>query len=224
MAVRNIFVDDIDGIEIGDEPESTVAFGYRGKSYAIDLHSDNRDRFDSLMAEFIESGREILPEAPARPASTRKTGTRKPATDGGVERENGRKIRAWFRSTGGEVAAQGRMPDHVQGGYDTALAAGDIPPEFMPGTVPAPEVVPTAKASADEDADDVNGDDEDVDSDDSDDGDNDDDADSATDDVDPFGEDDGPAPVQVPASPAPAPRKASKSRPARNAARATASV
>lgn len=87
--------DDIDG---GAAAE-TVSFGLDGKTYEIDLSSENAEALRNALAPFVEAGRR-------RSRSGKAFRTTAVAPDPAT-------VRAWARSHGMEVPPRGRIPKKV---------------------------------------------------------------------------------------------------------------
>jgi hypothetical protein len=101
-------VDDLDG-QVADE---TVAFGLDGKSYEIDLSSENATRLRDALADYVAAAR--------RPGNNRRG-----ASGGGaslarrpvVDREQNQAIREWARKQGLKVSDRGRISADVVDAY-----------------------------------------------------------------------------------------------------------
>ncbi|MCE7080878.1 Lsr2 family protein [Streptomyces sp. ST2-7A] len=94
--------DDLDGGEAAE----TVTFGLDGKSYEIDLSTENARKLRDALTPYMDSGRKQtksgksyrhLPVAPD------------PKT-----------VRAWAESNGMEVPARGRIPKKIYDAFNTA--------------------------------------------------------------------------------------------------------
>jgi hypothetical protein len=105
-------IDDLDG----DKADETVEFGLDGKSYEIDLSSENASRLRDALAEFVAAAR--------RPGGRRRSGggggtaaaagsTRRAS----VDREQNQAIRDWARKRGMKVSDRGRIPADVLDAY-----------------------------------------------------------------------------------------------------------
>lgn len=94
--------DDIDGGEAAE----TVTFGLDGKSYEIDLTTDNAKSLRTELAPFVEAGRK-------RAKSGRTYHRTAVAPDP-------RAVRAWAESNGFEVPARGRIPKKVYEAFNAA--------------------------------------------------------------------------------------------------------
>jgi Lsr2 len=105
-------IDDLDG----DRADETVEFGLDGKSYEIDLSSDNAGRLRDALADYVGAAR--------RPGSRRRSSgssavaavaaaNRRPA----VDREQNQAIRDWARKRGMKVSDRGRIPADVLESY-----------------------------------------------------------------------------------------------------------
>lgn len=106
--VEVTITDDING----DEDATTVSFGYRGKTYEIDLGEKNLDRLDEALAEFIEHARPV-----------KANGAKVTRVRAGGNREQDQAIRDWARSQGLTVSDRGRIPADTQAAYEEAHAA-----------------------------------------------------------------------------------------------------
>jgi hypothetical protein len=103
--VQVLLEDDLDG----GVAEETVHFALDGKSYEIDLKSDNADRLRVALEPFIsrarrQSGRVIV----------RRFSTITPQTEGTA------RIREWAKVNGFYVSDRGRIPASVREAYEKA--------------------------------------------------------------------------------------------------------
>ncbi|HEY3733017.1 MAG TPA: Lsr2 family protein [Streptosporangiaceae bacterium] len=96
--------DDIDGTE-GAE---TLTFSFDGQGYEIDLSEKNLKKFKKGLQPFIDSGRKVRRQGPARPARAR------------ASRNNSSDIRAWAAEQGIAVSERGRIPAAVVDKYEAA--------------------------------------------------------------------------------------------------------
>ena len=96
--------DDIDG----SEGAETVAFGFEGQGYEIDLSPANQQKFRQELQPFMDAARRVRRQAAARPARSR---TSRP--DSGA-------IRAWAAAQGLKVSERGRIPAAVVAQYEAA--------------------------------------------------------------------------------------------------------
>ncbi|MGP4109338.1 histone-like nucleoid-structuring protein Lsr2 [Streptomyces sp. 4N509B] len=94
--------DDIDG----GEASETIAFGLDGKSYEIDLSSDNAEKLRTALAPFVQAGRK-------RAKSGKTFHHTEIAPDP-------RAVRAWAESNGLGVPARGRIPKKVYDAFNEA--------------------------------------------------------------------------------------------------------
>lgn len=94
--------DDIDGGEAAE----TVSFGLDGKSYEIDLNTENAKSLRTELAPFVEAGRK---RAKSGKAYHRTAVAPDP-----------RAVRAWAESNGFEVPARGRIPKKVYEAFNAA--------------------------------------------------------------------------------------------------------
>lgn len=91
--------DDLDGSEANE----TVVFALDGRSYEIDLSSENASNLRESLAPFVAAGRK---QSGNRSASKR-VATRD------ADRPDPVMVREWAQSQGLEVAARGRVPADV---------------------------------------------------------------------------------------------------------------
>jgi hypothetical protein len=105
-------IDDLDG----DKADETVEFGLDGKSYEIDLSSENASRLRDALAEFVSAAR--------RPGGRRRSGggggaaaAAGSARRASVDREQNQAIRDWARKRGMKVSDRGRIPADVLDAY-----------------------------------------------------------------------------------------------------------
>lgn len=120
MATKEIvtFVDDITGVESDDI--TTVQFGLDGVSYEIDLNADHAEQLREALAKYIPHARRVG-------GRLRRGAT--PTT----EAVDARKIREWALENGYELAARGRVPNHVVTAYHEAQAAATAAPTGSTG-------------------------------------------------------------------------------------------
>jgi hypothetical protein len=97
--------DDIDG----SDGAETVAFGFGGQSYEIDLSKKNLDKFKKGLQPFIDSGRRV---------SSRQSTVRAPRNR--TSRKDSSAIRAWASEQGLAVSERGRIPAAVVAQYEAA--------------------------------------------------------------------------------------------------------
>ncbi|NGO71875.1 Lsr2 dimerization domain-containing protein [Streptomyces boncukensis] len=104
--VQVLLVDDLDG----GEADETVTFALDGKTYEIDLTTDNANRLRSALEPYLKGGRRTGGR------SSRKGGRAAPA--GGSQ--DTAKIRAWAKEQGYEVNDRGRVPAGIREAYEKA--------------------------------------------------------------------------------------------------------
>lgn len=97
-------VDDIDGTVIEEGAGETVTFGLDGKSYEVDLTSQNADKFRGMFQDYIAVARKVGRSSKARTSS--KGGT------------SAAEIREWAKSNGYDVPDRGRIPADVREAFD----------------------------------------------------------------------------------------------------------
>jgi hypothetical protein len=104
-------VDDLDGSVITDGSGGTVAFSFQGKSYEIDLSSDNRDRLAAALDPYISKAR---PTGQGR----RVAAPQRSSSGGGSNRLQ--EIREWARGNGYKVSDRGRISKEIQDAFEQA--------------------------------------------------------------------------------------------------------
>ena len=110
MAERIIrqLVDDLDGTEIVEGQGGRVEFGFRGVSYAVDLHASNMAKLEKALAPFIKAATRVGGRATRRP--------KEPTNGIGNGRVPGVQlaaIRQWATKNGYQVSSRGRNPAEV---------------------------------------------------------------------------------------------------------------
>ncbi|GAA5154810.1 Lsr2 family protein [Pseudonocardia eucalypti] len=98
-------VDDLDG-QVANE---TVGFGLDGKSYEIDLSSENAGKLREVLAAYVSAAR-------------RAGGARSRSGSGGlrrttVDREQNQAVREWARKRGMTVSERGRISADILEAY-----------------------------------------------------------------------------------------------------------
>lgn len=101
-------LDDLDGTDAAE----TVRFGLDGRSYEIDLNSENADALREAFAPYVSAARQAAGE---RGGGRRGVAVR-PRTD--ANRTND--IRNWAREHGYKVSDRGRISKEIIEAYDAA--------------------------------------------------------------------------------------------------------
>ncbi|GAA2914442.1 Lsr2 family protein [Streptomyces thioluteus] len=104
--VQVLLVDDLDG----GEADETVTFALDGKSYEIDLTTDNADKLRGLLEPYAKNGRRTGGRSAGR-ARGRAASAGSPDTA---------KIRAWAKENGYNVNDRGRVPAEIREAYEKA--------------------------------------------------------------------------------------------------------
>lgn len=99
--------DDLDGSLIPDGKGQTVHFALDATSYDIDLKTKNAAALRKALAPYIAAGRRV---SPSRRRSHRSA----------ADVAEGRRIKAWARENGYEVADRGRVPQRIRAAYTSA--------------------------------------------------------------------------------------------------------
>jgi len=97
--IEVVLEDDIDG----GPADETVRFGYDGKSYEIDLSSENAQALRNTLGKYIGNARKA--SAPSRSARSARSGVDNSA------------VRTWAKSHGMEINDRGRLPASVMKEY-----------------------------------------------------------------------------------------------------------
>ncbi|MFI1796612.1 Lsr2 family protein [Streptomyces sp. NPDC020379] len=108
--VQILLIDDLKG----GEADETVTFGLDGKTYEIDLNSNNADKLRSALAEFVKAGR--------RTGGRSSLGRGKPRSASAADGQNTAEIRAWAKKNGFSVNDRGRVPADIREAYEKANA------------------------------------------------------------------------------------------------------
>ncbi|MFD0775599.1 Lsr2 family protein [Streptomonospora algeriensis] len=106
--VEVLLVDDLDG---GTADES-VEFGIDGKSYQIDLSSENAKELREVVSPYLQGARKV-------PQSGRKGQQGRKKTGGGSSRRAA-EIRSWAKQAGKQVNDRGRIPAEIVAEYEAA--------------------------------------------------------------------------------------------------------
>ncbi len=111
MAKKHItqVIDDLDGSVIDDG--TTVHFSLEGRSYEIDLSSENADKLREALSPFISAGRAVGFSSP----SARKESRRRPAPTRDLV-----DVRTWAEKNGYSINTRGRISEVVLAAYDAA--------------------------------------------------------------------------------------------------------
>ena len=89
-----------------------MTFALDGKTYEIDLTTDNADKLRGLLEPYVKSGRRTGGRAGGRGKSR--------ASSGGSQ--DTAAIRAWAKANGYEVNDRGRVPASIREAYEKANA------------------------------------------------------------------------------------------------------
>ncbi|RKN42938.1 histone-like nucleoid-structuring protein Lsr2 [Streptomyces hoynatensis] len=112
--VQVLLLDDLSG----GEAEETVTFALDGKTYEIDLNSENADKLRSALEPYVKAGRRA-----GGGRAARGRGGRAAAPSGGTGgSQDTAKIRAWAKENGYEVNDRGRVPANIREAYEKAGA------------------------------------------------------------------------------------------------------
>ncbi|MDH2387549.1 MULTISPECIES: histone-like nucleoid-structuring protein Lsr2 [Streptomyces] len=104
--VQVLLVDDLDG----GEADETVTFALDGKSYEIDLTTENADKLRDSLADFVKAGRKT---------GGRSSGRGKGRSASSASNDTAA-IRAWAKENGYNVNDRGRVPADIREAYEKA--------------------------------------------------------------------------------------------------------
>ena len=107
--VTTHLVDDLTGDTIEDGKGRTIAFGFDGTHYEIDLTDDNADALREAFSDYIAAARKVTGRS-NRAGSVPKRGNS----------EELAKIREWANANGHDVSSRGRISQAVRDAYDAA--------------------------------------------------------------------------------------------------------
>ncbi|KAB8163866.1 Lsr2 family protein [Streptomyces sp. 3MP-14] len=110
--VQVLLLDDLSG----GEADETVTFALDGKTYEIDLNSENAEKLREALDPYVKAGRRA---GSGRAARGRGRGAATGATAGGATQDTA-KIRAWAKENGYEVNDRGRVPANIREAYEKA--------------------------------------------------------------------------------------------------------
>lgn len=85
-------VDDLDG----SDATQTIRYGFRGRSYEIDLSEKNAAAFEKVLAPYIEKSQRT--DAPRKDGAART-----------LQKERNSRLRVWAESKGIAVASRGKI-------------------------------------------------------------------------------------------------------------------
>jgi hypothetical protein len=108
--VQVLLLDDLSG----GEADETVTFALDGKTYEIDLNSENAEKLRTALEPYVKAGRRAGSGRTARP---RGRTTAAPSSGGSADTA---KIRAWAKENGYEVNDRGRVPANIREAYEKA--------------------------------------------------------------------------------------------------------
>ncbi len=108
--VQVLLLDDLSG----GEADETVTFALDGKSYEIDLNSENADKLRTALEPYLKAGRRAGGSRAARGRG------RAAAPSAGASSQDTAKIRAWAKENGYEVNDRGRVPANIREAYEKA--------------------------------------------------------------------------------------------------------
>ena len=111
--VQVLLLDDLSG----GEADETVTFALDGKTYEIDLNSENANKLRSALEPYVKAGRRA-----GGGRSGRGRGRGAASSGGSGSSQDTAKIRAWAKENGYEVNDRGRVPANIREAYEKAGA------------------------------------------------------------------------------------------------------
>lgn len=97
--------------------DTTIAFGYNGRQYELDLSEPRAEEFAALLEPWMKAGRLTRRSATARTAPS----------EANRRHAELRDIRAWARENGYTVSDKGRVPHAVEAQYRASQAEEPTP-------------------------------------------------------------------------------------------------
>lgn len=94
----------------GQPADETVEFGVDGKSYEIELSTDNAKKLRDVLTDYVAAARRASNPTPLR---HRGRGGQRPV----VDRVQNQAIREWARNRGMKVSDRGRIPEEILTAY-----------------------------------------------------------------------------------------------------------
>ncbi|MDT0308938.1 Lsr2 family protein [Streptomyces sp. DSM 44917] len=110
--VQVLLLDDLSG----GEADETVTFALDGKTYEIDLNSENAEKLRTALEPYVKAGR----RAGGARAARGRARTAAPAAGSAGGTQDTAKIRAWAKENGYEVNDRGRVPANIREAYEKA--------------------------------------------------------------------------------------------------------
>jgi Lsr2 len=110
--VTTQFIDDLDGTEIGEGQGETMTFSLDGRSYEIDLSSENARKLRETLSPYLRRAHRSTGRR-SRASRSRVSGTRR-------DPSQTQHIREWAQENGLPVSDRGRIPAHVVEAYEAA--------------------------------------------------------------------------------------------------------
>jgi Lsr2 len=104
-------VDDLDG----GTAERTVAFGWDGQTYEIDLSKKNISNLEKALKPYLDAGRRVRGGATRHPRRAGRSGSVSSGDRGKLQ-----DVREWARANGHDVSERGRIPSAVREAYEAA--------------------------------------------------------------------------------------------------------
>lgn len=102
-------IDDIDGTVLAPGAGESVSFSLDGKSYEIDLTSENAANLRDAVKPYISAGRRATGAAKTRARASSASGSRDLSA-----------VRKWARANGYTVSDRGRVAAPILEAYDAA--------------------------------------------------------------------------------------------------------
>lgn len=124
MATRTIYVDDLDGSDLGTDEDATVAFSFDGQSYTIDLSKKNRDALAKALDKYIAAATQVSGGRGSASSRGRSKGRgRARSSSTSSSKSESEAIREWAAAQSIEVSSRGRIAAAVRDQYLAATKA-----------------------------------------------------------------------------------------------------
>lgn len=108
-------VDDLDGTVLDEGKGQTVIFGFKGKTYEIDLSDKNAAKLEEALKPFIGAGRVVRADGKVATVTRLKSTGKTAAVELAA-------LRDWARANGYTVAERGRVSQEIKDAYEASRA------------------------------------------------------------------------------------------------------
>lgn len=101
-----VYVSDLSGKDIEDNDQPTTTFGWNGSNYEIDLTATEAEKFNKVIAPYLNAGRKVTGGKSSKKTKTTSSGP------------SAAEVRLWAQGQGIEVTNRGRVPQSVYDQYN----------------------------------------------------------------------------------------------------------